>query len=100
MSYIEEIKEKITPLLKLNDVEFAGIFGSYAREENRPESDLDILVRFSKPKSLFDLVGLEMEISDRLGRKADVVTEKYLHPYLHSQVSKDLKILYGQRRYI
>lgn len=100
MSYIEEVKEKIAPLLKRNDVEFAGIFGSYAREENRPDSDLDVLVRFSKPKSLFDLVGLEMELSDKLGRKVDVVTEKYLHPYLHPQVSKDLKVLYGQRQYI
>lgn len=100
MPYIEEIKEKITPLLKSNGVEFAGIFGSYARDENKPNSDLDILVRFSRPKSLFDLVGLEIELSDRLGRKVDLITEKYLHPYLHPQVSKDLKIIYGQRQYI
>lgn len=97
---IEEIKLGAAPILKKYGVEFAGIFGSFARGENRPDSDLDILVRFSKPRSLFDLVGLELELSERLDRKVDVITEKYLHPYLHSQVSKDLKVLYGQRQYL
>lgn len=100
MADLEKIQKNIEQILKRNDVEFAGVFGSYARGENRPDSDFDILVRFSRPKSLFDLVGLEMELSEQLDRKVDVITEKYLHPYLHSQVSKDLKVLYGQRQYL
>lgn len=82
------------------NLEFAGVFGSYARGENRPESDIDILVRFSEPKSFFDLVGLEIELSEKLGRKVEIISEKYLHPYLHSQVSEDLKVFYGERRYL
>lgn len=97
---IEEIKSRAAPILEKCGVEFAGIFGSFARGENKPDSDLDILVRFSKPKSLFDLVGLEMELSKRLDRKVDLITEKYLHPYLRPQVLKDLKVLYGQRQYL
>jgi len=100
MGQIESIKNLISPILKDNDVEFAGVFGSYARGENRPESDIDILVRFSEPKSLFDLVGLEIELSEKLGRKVEIISEKYLHPYLHSQVSEDLKVFYGKRRYL
>lgn len=92
--------EKIKQILLKNNVEFAGVFGSYARGEHRPDSDIDILVRFSAPKSLFDLAGLEIELSESLGKKVQIVTEKYLHPYLQPYVSKDLQVLYGQRRYL
>ena len=100
MVQLESIKKTIVPILKDNGAEFIGIFGSYARGENKSESDLDILARFSVPKSIFDLVGLEIELSDKLGRKVEIVSEKYLHPYLHSAVAKDLKVFYGQRQYL
>jgi len=91
---------KIKTILMENDIEFAGIFGSYARGEEKPDSDIDILVRFSKPKSIFDLTGLELELSDKLGKKVQIVSEKYIHPYILPYVSRDLKIIYGQRQYI
>ncbi|TYP53801.1 nucleotidyltransferase family protein [Thermosediminibacter litoriperuensis] len=54
------IKEKIVPLLKENDVVNAAIFGSYARGEEKPDSDLDIIIKFreEKIKTLFDLIKL------------------------------------------
>lgn len=100
MAQLESIKKNIVPVLKDNDAEFVGIFGSYARGENNPESDVDILVRFSKTKGLFEIIGLEMELSDKLGKKVEIISEKYLHPYLRSEVAKDLKIFYGQRQYL
>lgn len=85
------------PILKANDVEFAGIFGSYARGEEREGSDVDVLVRFKKGKSLLDIVALEMQLSKRIRRKVDLVTERGLCPHIKERVFKDLQTIYGER---
>ncbi len=53
-----------------------GIFGSFARNEQNPESDLDILVHLNSDISLLDLVRMERELSQILGTKVDLVTEE------------------------
>ena len=68
-----------------------GVFGSYARGEEQSASDLDILVKFGKRLTLLDLVGLELDLSERLGIKVDVVTEKALSPLIREYVERDLK---------
>ncbi len=95
---LEDIKKKAVPILKKNGVEFAAIFGSHARGEARPDSDLDILIRFEKgnKKSLLDLIGLENDLKDYLGVKIDLVTEDAVHPYIKDSIKKDLILLYGQ----
>jgi len=70
-----------------------GIFGSYARNEEKKDSDLDILVNFSKSISLFDLVGMEIELSEKLGIKVDLVTERAVHPKLREFINQDLKVI-------
>lgn len=94
---VKQIKEQSIPILQSNDVEFAGIFGSYARNEAGKTSDIDLLIRFKKPKSLFDLVSLESKLSKVLGRKVDLVTQRALHPYIRDNVLGDLQVIYGQR---
>lgn len=56
------------------------VFGSVARGEERPGSDIDLLVRFEPGRSLFDLMGLEEELGDLLGVHVDVVSEGGLKP--------------------
>ena len=63
------IKKQIVPILKRNDIVRAGIFGSYARGEQKKRSDLDILIEFKGKKSLFDLVGLKQELEKKLKKK-------------------------------
>lgn len=70
-----------------------GIFGSYARGENSKKSDLDILVNFKKRVNLLDLIGLEQELSEILGVKVDLVTERSVHKNLKDQIFQDLKII-------
>lgn len=53
-----------------------GVFGSYARGEEHEDSGLDLLVTFGKRLTLLDLVGLEMELTEQLGIKVDLVTRK------------------------
>lgn len=94
---VNQIAKVASPILKRHGVEFAGVFGSYARGEAGDESDVDLLVRLSEPLSLVQLVGLERELSEALGAKTQVVTEKSLHRYIAPYVFQDLKPLYGER---
>ena len=96
---LQEITIKALPILQRNDVEFAGVFGSYARGEARETSDIDLLIRYSAPKGL-DHIGLALELEEALGKKVDLVTEKYIYPPLKPHIARDLKILYGTRRYL
>ncbi|MFW6385375.1 MAG: nucleotidyltransferase family protein [Halodesulfurarchaeum sp.] len=67
-----------------------GVFGSYARDEQDPESDLDVLVTFDRPVTLFELVRLENELSRRLDLDVDLVTRESLKPRIRSHVDEDV----------
>lgn len=90
----EEIVSKLTPLLDGYDISRACIFGSYARGEQRPDSDLDLLVEFRAPKSLLTLVRIERELSDSLGIKIDLLTEQAISPYLIERIKSEMKVVY------
>jgi len=83
------LQKKVVPILKKNGVVKAGIFGSYARGEEKKNSDVDILIQFKGRKSMFDLVHLEHELEDRLRKKVDVITYKSIHPLLKESILKD-----------
>ena len=89
--------EAIKPILSQYGVEYAGIFGSFARGENDDNSDIDILIRLKKPIGLFSLAELEQKLTSVLKRKVDLVTERGLSPYIRDNVMSDLKYIYGTR---
>jgi uncharacterized protein len=66
------------------------IFGSYARNEQTSESDLDILVDFGETVNLIEIIGIEQELSERLGVKVDLVTMRSLNPRIKQHIEKDL----------
>ena len=70
----KSIKKQIMPILKRQGVIKAALFGSIARGEMKKNSDIDILVKLKKGKSLFDFVGLKLELEEKLGKKVDLVT--------------------------
>ncbi|MBI2120269.1 MAG: nucleotidyltransferase family protein [Parcubacteria group bacterium] len=90
----EQIQQKTTPIFQHNEVEFAGLFGSYSRGEAAADSDVDILVRFRKQKSLLGIIGMENQLSDVLGKKVDLVTEKFLSRYFRDDVIRHTISLY------
>ncbi|MCI0542636.1 nucleotidyltransferase family protein [bacterium] len=90
----QHIKNTAVPILEKEGVVFAGLFGSYSRGEAKAESDVDIVVRFRETKSLLQLVGIENRLSDALGKKVDLVTEKFLSPYFREGVLNNLFVLY------
>jgi predicted nucleotidyltransferase len=65
------------------------IFGSLARGEARPDSDVDLLVSLEPSRSLLDLIALKQDLEDLLGCRVDVVTEAAVSPYLRERVLKD-----------
>jgi len=62
------------------------VFGSVARGEAGPHSDVDILVTLEPGRSLLDLIALKQDLEDLLGRPVDVVTEAAVSPYMRAQV--------------
>ena len=73
-----------------------GVFGSFARKENMPESDLDILISFKNKISLFKLVQIQQELSDDLGVSVDLITENSLkNQALKNSIIEDLIPIYG-----
>ncbi|TXI81987.1 MAG: DNA polymerase beta [Flavobacteriales bacterium] len=67
-----------------------AVFGSRARGDNRPDSDLDLLVDLGVEVDLLDLVGIEQELSERLGLQVDLVTDRSVDSKLRPFVLKDL----------
>ncbi len=88
-----EIKSVIIPILQKYDIIKASLFGSIVRGEATEESDIDILVEFKKGRTLFDLVGLKMELEDILKKRVDVLTYNSINPRLKKYILKDQEAL-------
>ena len=89
------ILEKIAQALKERGATKVAIFGSYAKGEERPESDIDVIVEFLERKSLLELVKIERELYEELGIKVDLLTEKSISPYLVDVVRRQMEVIYG-----
>ncbi|OHC65047.1 MAG: nucleotidyltransferase [Rhodocyclales bacterium RIFCSPLOWO2_02_FULL_63_24] len=69
------------------------VFGSVARGNDTSDSDIDLLVDFEPERSLYDLVGLQLDIESLFGRHADVVTEDSLSAYLRERILAEARPL-------
>ncbi len=91
---VEEIKNRILPILKKYGVTRAGVFGSVVREEATEDSDIDILVEIEGKMSLFDFAGLKLELEEALGRKVDLGEYSTIKPIIREQIlSEEVAIL-------
>ena len=86
--------EKIDGICQRYRVRSLRIFGSVARGTAEDSSDVDVLVEFTEPVSLLDLVRLQRELSEVLGKKVDLVTEKALSPYIRAQIIAEAQVMY------
>jgi uncharacterized protein len=82
----EILRQQLPSLARGYRVASLGLFGSYVRRENRPGSDLDVLVTFSEAPSLLRLIELENHLTDLLGIKVDLVMREALKPQIGRQV--------------
>lgn len=83
-------------------IEKAWLFGSFAREEDTPDSDIDILIDVSaeKPFTLFDMAEIQEKLSHSINRKIDLVMLRALRPQAKDRIQADLKVIYEKRKII
>jgi predicted nucleotidyltransferase len=82
----QEQRQKILQIAASHGARDVRIFGSMARGEARPDSDLDLLVKLDPGQSLLDIIALKQDLEDLIGRKVDVLTEAAISPYIREQV--------------
>ncbi|QOP44468.1 nucleotidyltransferase [Sulfurimonas sediminis] len=83
------LKEHYPEFHKQYAVEKIGLFGSYARDEATPQSDIDIFVKM-RP-NMFDMIAIKEQIEDDLHTKVDIVREhKNMKPFFLEMIQKDL----------
>ena len=91
---IEEIKQKISPILKRYGIKKAGLFGSVARGGMKEDSDIDMLVEIENPISLLDFIKIKLEIEKTLGREVDLVEYDTIKPLLKKRIlNEEIRII-------
>lgn len=90
---VDEIKNKILPILRKYGVRKASIFGSAVRGEMKESSDVDILVEIDRDISLLDFVALKLELEEVLGRRVDLVEYDTIKPRLRDRILKEQVVI-------
>ena len=96
-SNLTQVKKKAVPILRKSGVVRSAVFGSVARGTEKKNSDIDFLVEFERGKSLFDLVGLKLDLEDAFKKKVDIVTYRSISPLLRSRILKEQVKIYERR---
>lgn len=96
----QAMQEIIAEYFKTQPVLKAWLFGSFARGEETPQSDVDILFvpdRSGKPFTLFTMGGMYMDLKELLGREVDLVEDGSLRPYAAETANRDKKLIYERK---
>ena len=92
MCMLDEIRAKrdeIYAIARRHKAEKLWVFGSCARKEERPDSDVDLLVKFGDDASLLDIVHIRDDARDLLSRNVDVVSDRGLSPYIGKYIKME-----------
>ncbi|MFX0114720.1 MAG: nucleotidyltransferase family protein [Candidatus Hodarchaeota archaeon] len=89
-----ELFNTIVNFLKQYNIKRIAVFGSFARDSETTESDIDLIVEFHERKSLLDLVTIELELSETLGIRTELLTEKSISPYIIDAIKSELKVIF------
>lgn len=84
------LRQRLPKLTQEYNISYLGIFGSYVRGEQKEDSDLDILVEFSKEPDLLEFIGLKQELSEILGVEVDLVMKNALKPRIGKRILEEV----------
>jgi uncharacterized protein len=84
--YLRTLRQLLPELAETYHVSSLEVFGSYVRDEQTPESDLDVLVTFEEAPGFFEFIDLENRLSSLLNVKVDLVMKKALKPRLEQRI--------------
>lgn len=89
---ILKVLEEHTQTLQSYGVHQYGLFGSFVRNEQQKDSDIDILVEFTQGKKTFDnFINLAFFLEEILGRKVDLITKESLSPYIGPRILQEVE---------
>jgi predicted nucleotidyltransferase len=86
---IENRRDDIRAIAERHGARRLRVFGSVARGESRPDSDIDFLVEFEPGRSLLDQAALLLDLQDLLGLKVDIVSEGGINPRMRDRILKE-----------
>ena len=89
-----EIIKKIVDYLKKHKAIEIGVFGSFARNEMTDNSDIDVLVEYSRGTTIFDIVRMKQELFELIGRKIDLVSKRAVRKRIMENIQTDLQTVY------
>ncbi len=90
----EQLRARAEPLLRERGIPRAGFYGSRVRGDHSRESDLDVLVECPRAFSLYDLIGLQHELSEALGVRAHLATYTALHPRMRDKIlAEEIRVI-------
>jgi hypothetical protein len=87
---LQTLRQRSAEMEKRFGVKSLSLFGSTARDEAAPESDVDLLVEFNRPVGYFGLFALQDYLEGLLGRRVDLGTTESLKPYIRERVMEEL----------
>jgi predicted nucleotidyltransferase len=85
---LEKLRE-LKPWLAEQGIGNPRLYGSFARDEAGPDSDVDLLVELTQPLGL-EYFGIMLDLADRLGRRVEFATEKAMNPLVRERIRSDL----------
>ncbi len=92
-------EDKIAEFCRRHHIRKLSLFGSVLRDDFRPDSDIDVLVDFEPGTKVgLNFFGMELELSEILGRKVDLHTAGFLSPYFRDEVLTEAEVQYEQTR--
>ena len=94
MDQILDKKPELEELAKQFGLVFVGLYGSRARGDYQSDSDVDLLVEYKQPISLFEHVRLERLLSNLFDAKVEATTKKALNKHLKPYIEKDVQVIY------
>jgi predicted nucleotidyltransferase len=92
---INNSKNDIEQICQEMGITYLAIFGSYARGDEKKESDVDLLVEFKKTPGLISFIQTKQKFEKVFDRKVDLVTKNGLSKYLKPYINQDLQVIYG-----
>jgi hypothetical protein len=95
---IQQHQKEIEKICREEGISYLALFGSHARGDEQPNSDIDLMIDFHPDhrKSLFGLIDVEDKFQNLFGKKIDLVTKNGVNKYFKPYIEADLIPLYGQ----
>ena len=87
---INKLKKHKKEIIKKYNLFSIGLFGSYARGDEKPESDVDVLVKYKDTPDMFELIQLEIELENKLKKKIDLLEVNSIRNELSEQILNEV----------